>query len=150
MSFRTFEELAQDAVRLNNAPLPAFKVPDVGPTPSAGETITAAFRQDNTVASFLSSKTLGHDNYDDGAFMPSEYAKEVGMADQVDAFKGVMNRPLAEAIKQQLEMDAARLPGLVRSLGWTPAARRARGRRRHRCLARCAASARPSTCSCRS
>ena len=105
MSFRTFEELAQDAVRLNNAPLPAFKVPDVGPTPSAGETITAAFRQDNTVASFLSSKTLGHDNYDDGAFMPSEYAKEVGMADQVDAFKGVMNRPLAEAIKQQIEME---------------------------------------------
>lgn len=105
MSFRTFEELAQDAVRLNNAPLPAFKTPDAGPTPSAGETITAAFRQDNTVASFLSSKTLGHDNYDDGAFMPSEYAKEVGMADQVDAFKGVMNRPLAEAIKQQLEME---------------------------------------------
>lgn len=107
MTLVPFAELPVNGFTRADDPFRAPAVPDPAytPAPTVAEQITAAFRQDNTVASFLTSKTLGFDNHDDGAFDPLAFVDENNLRHRLDLFEGVMNRPLAEALKAQIEQE---------------------------------------------
>lgn len=131
MTLRSFEELAQQ-----NSPLNLFVDTTAKPlrdqtsgyaTPSSiadaqemqsRSVFAAAFRQDNTVASFMSREDMGVDNHDDGTFDPYAYAKEhPSVNDYTDSFVGVLNRPRAEGIRAQIEMEQRDRETLAAS-GW--------------------------------
>lgn len=94
--------------------------------PSLGETVGAAFRTENIVGSYLSSR--GETNpyeIDDPSFNAIDYVKDdPDYAPYVEQFGGVFNRKAADALKLQIKreeqdrrtLDAAGINGTIASL----------------------------------
>ncbi|WP_415279315.1 hypothetical protein [Brucella sp. BZ] len=94
--------------------------------PSFGETVGAAFRTENIVGSYLSSR--GETNpyeIDDPSFNAIDYVKDdPDYAPYVEQFGGVFNRKAADALKVQIKreeqdrrtLDAAGINGTIASL----------------------------------
>jgi intracellular sulfur oxidation DsrE/DsrF family protein len=77
------------------------------PAPTFGDTVSAAFRQNNTVASFLSQKDIGTDNHDDGVYDYKQYVKDNGLQGYEDTFAGILNSKYANAMRDQIHMEQA-------------------------------------------
>lgn len=82
-----------------------------------GDTVAAAFRQNNAVASFLSNKTLGVDNSIDPTFDVVKDIQGTKYEPYADAFVDALNPRYAAAIKQQIDMEEDDRKTLMGS-GW--------------------------------
>lgn len=94
--------------------------------PSLGETVGAAFRTENIVGSYLSSRgEINPYEIDDPSFNAIDYVKDdPDYAPYVEQFGGVFNRKAADALKLQIKreeqdrrtLDAAGINGTIASL----------------------------------
>jgi len=88
------------------------------PVPTTGDTISAAFRQNNTVASFLSEKDTGINNYDDGNFDYKKYIKDNNLEGYEEHLAPALNEKYANGIRDQIRMEEEDKQTLEAS-GWT-------------------------------
>lgn len=137
MTFRTFEEIDAEATpglftrnvaqRSLFDPLAGLSAEErriraeeeraKGEELASRSVVAAAFRQDNTIASFLSRKDTGVDNFDDGKFDPVRYVEDHRLQGYEDAFVGVLNSRRADAIRSQIEMEK-RDKETLQAAGW--------------------------------
>lgn len=113
----------EPAVRLQNltnvAPI------DEPKDPSLNETLAAAFRSDNMVTSFITSRGMA-DTYEiEQGFNAIDYVKDdPDFAQHVERFSGVFNQKAADSLKVQIQrevadrrtLDAAGIHGTIASL----------------------------------
>lgn len=118
MTFKTFDELDAEAgpagLFMDYAQKPSTPTLAGYDTPAtiaaaqeiaSRSTVAAAFRQDNTIASFLSRKDTGVDNDDDGQFDPVAYIRDNKLEGYENSFMGVLNGRRADAVKAQIDME---------------------------------------------
>lgn len=100
---------ATSAVKPSREPLAGYDTPGTlleAQKIADRSVFAAAFRQDNTVVSFLSNKDLGTSNHDDGVFDAATFVRDnPQLAGYEDAFSGVLNQRRADAIKSQIETE---------------------------------------------
>lgn len=131
MTFKTFDELDAEAgpagLFMDYAKKPASPTLAGYDTPETimkaqeiaqRSAFAAAFRQDNTIGSFLSRKDTGVDNEDDGQFDPVAYIKEHNLQGYENSFMGVLNGRKADAVRSQIQMEQRDRETLEAS-GWT-------------------------------
>lgn len=115
-----FYELAVRVQNLTNiAPVDAPR------TPTTGETLAAAFRSDNMVTSFITSRGMADPYEIEQGFNAIDYVKDdPDFAPYVERFSGIFNQKAADALKVQIQreitdrrtLDAAGVHGVIASL----------------------------------
>ena len=113
----------EPAVRVQN--LTNVAPADVPQDPTTGETMAAAFRSDNMVTSYITSRGMSDPYEIEQGFNAIEYVKDdPAFAPYVERFSGVFNQRAADALKIQIQrevsdrrtLDAAGIHGTIASL----------------------------------
>lgn len=113
----------EPAVRVQN--LTNVAPADVPQDPTMGETMAAAFRSDNMVTSYITSRGMSDPYEIEQGFNAIEYVKDdPDFAPYVERFSGVFNQRAADALKIQIQrevsdrrtLDAAGIHGTIASL----------------------------------
>lgn len=113
----------EPAVRVQN--LTNIAPVDAPQTPTTGETLAAAFRTDNMVTSFITSRGMADPYEIEHGFNAIDYVKDdPDFAPYVERFSGIFNQRAADALKVQIQrevadrrtLDAAGVHGVIASL----------------------------------
>lgn len=113
----------EPAVRVQN--LTNVAPADVAQDPTMGETMAAAFRSDNMVTSYITSRGMSDPYEIEQGFNAIDYVKDdPDFAPYVERFSGVFNQRAADALKIQIQrevsdrrtLDAAGIHGTIASL----------------------------------
>ena len=113
----------EPAVRVQN--LTNIEPVDAPQTPTTGETLAAAFRTDNMVTSFITSRGMADPYEIEQGFNAIDYVKDdPDFAPYVERFSGIFNQRAADALKVQIQreiadrrtLDAAGVHGVIASL----------------------------------
>lgn len=113
----------EPAVRVQN--LTNVAPADVPQDPTMGETVAAAFRSDNMVTSYITSRGMADPYEIEQGFNAIDYVKDdQDFAPYVERFSGVFNQKAADALKIQIQrevadrrtLDAAGIHGTIASL----------------------------------
>lgn len=113
----------EPAVRVQN--LTNVAPADVPQDPTMGETMAAAFRSDNMVTSYITSRGMSDPYEIEQGFNAIDYVKDdPDFAPYVERFSGVFNQRAADALKIQIQrevsdrrtLDAAGIHGTIASL----------------------------------
>ena len=113
----------EPAVRVQN--LTNIAPVDAPQTPTTGETLAAAFRTDNMVTSFITSRGMADPYEIEQGFNAIDYVKDdPDFSPYVERFSGIFNQRAADALKVQVQreiadrrtLDAAGVHGVIASL----------------------------------
>lgn len=113
----------EPAVRVQN--LTNIAPVDAPQTPTAGETLAAAFRTVNMVTSFITSRGMADPYEIEQGFNAIDYVKDdPDFSPYVERFSGIFNQKAADALKVQIQreiadrrtLDAAGVHGVIASL----------------------------------
>ncbi|GAA0614872.1 hypothetical protein [Paenochrobactrum glaciei] len=113
----------EPAVRVQN--LTNIAPVEAPQTPTIGETLAAAFRTDNMVTSFITSRGMADPYEIEQGFNAIDYVKDdPDFAPYVERFSGIFNQKAADALKVQIQreiadrrtLDAAGVHGVIASL----------------------------------